>query len=65
MNAYKAMVAILDVNETVMELRDRNSKENFPDQLDMRVMELLSDYRTLLTAEMKATELEVFENEDQ
>ena len=60
MTAYKAMVTVLDINETLIELRDKNSKENFPDQLDMKVSDLLRDYRDLLTAEMKATTLEVF-----
>ena len=63
MNAYEAMVAILDINETVEELKNRNT-EKTPDLVGCKAVELMVQYRQLLIAEMKATKLGVFDNDD-
>lgn len=70
MNAYEAMVAILDINETIESLKSRYNKNDsqvvdLTNEKDlMKSVELLTKYRELLIAEMKATNLEVFEYGD-
>jgi len=63
MNAYEGMVAILDANETIEELRKQNTGDK-PDMLNCKIQTLLGQYRTLLVEEMKATTLEVFRHDD-
>ena len=71
MNAYEAMVAILDINETIEALKKRYNTEdsqvvNLTGKQDLiKSVELLTKYRELLIAEMEATTLEVFKYDDQ
>ena len=63
MNAHEAMNAILDINETVEEMKSKNT-DTTPDLLSCKAVELLIQYRELLVAEMKSTTLGVFANDD-
>lgn len=63
MTAHDAMMSILDVNESLEDLKERNTS-NTPDLRLCIVQNLLIQYRELLVAEMKATTLEVFNNEN-
>jgi hypothetical protein len=63
MNAYDAMITILDINETLEELK-KNNAHTVPNMLDCKSHDLLESFRSLLIAEMKSTELKVFTNED-
>ena len=62
MNAYKAMVSILDINETLEAMKQNNTKD-YPDMISCKAQELLVEYRDILVAEMKRTVLEVY-NDD-
>ena len=59
MNAYEAMVSILDINETIEEIKQNNIKDE-PDLLMCKTQDLLVKFREVLVAEMKKTTLEVF-----
>ena len=61
MDAWQAMNTVLDINETIEQLKIRNSG-NMPDLILCKSEDLLAKYRELLCLEMKATELKVFEN---
>ena len=63
MNAKEAMIAILDINEMIEQLKDDN-KETTPNLKNCRLISMLTDYRTLLCAEMQATTLKVFEHDN-
>ena len=56
MSAYHAMLQILSVNETLETLKNRTMGE-IPDPIDLKVMELMSEYRNLLCMCMEKTEL--------
>lgn len=70
MNAYEAMVAVLDVNETTDQLKQRYNNTDsqivdFTGAQDLtKAVDLLAGYRNLLIAVMKATTLEVFKSDD-
>lgn len=70
MNAYEAMVAVLDANETIDQLKQRYNNTDsqvvdFTGVQDLtKAVDLLTDYRKLLVAEMKATTLEVFKSDN-
>jgi len=59
--SYGAMNAILDCNEMIEKLKGTNTS-NIPNLDKIKIVELLTDYRDLLVAEMKATTLEAFKN---
>ena len=63
MNAQEAMIAVLDINEMIEQLKDDN-KETIPNLRNCKLISLLTDYRTLLCAEMKDTNLKVFEHDN-
>lgn len=63
MNAFEAMNSVLDINETIEGLKARNT-DSTPDLLNCKAVELLGQYRTLLVAEMEATTLGVFVNDN-
>ena len=62
MTAYDAMVSILDINESIEELRKRNAGD-VPDLLCCKVALLLEEYRELLAREMKATSLQIYQTD--
>lgn len=59
MTAYEAFEAILDINETIDKIKD-NNRGNTPDLVACKTVDLLVQYRQLLGAEMKKTQLGVF-----
>ena len=63
MDAYQAMVTILDINEAIEQIKDHNRYE-IPNQLDCKCHDLLEKFRDVLIAEMKSTELKVFTDEN-
>ena len=56
-SSYLAMTQILDINETISELQSGTLNEIVPDTTVLKIMGLLSEYRNLLCACMKRTEL--------
>ena len=59
MNAYEAMVSILDINETLEEMK-KNNTNDYPDLVSCKAQELLVKFRDVLVEEMKRTVLEVY-----
>lgn len=59
MTGYEAMTQILDVNETLEELKKINVGDG-PDLFVCKIADLLDSYRTVLIQEMKNTELDCF-----
>lgn len=54
--AYGAMVAILDINETIEDLKNRNTDKQ-PDEVLCKTTGLLADYREVLISAMEKTEI--------
>lgn len=54
--AYGAMVAILDINETIEDLKSRNTDKQ-PDTVLCKTTGLLADYREVLISAMEHTEI--------
>ena len=52
MNAYEAMVSILDINETLEEMK-KNNTNDYPDLVSCKAQELLVKFRDVLVEEMK------------
>lgn len=63
MNAFDAMVDVLTINETVEKLKNKNTGD-YPDKMISDLIRLLVHYRDVLTEEMSATTLKVFNHED-
>ena len=62
MTAYEAFLAVLDINETIEVLKQKNTGDACDPVLAV-CTQLLTDYRTLLKEEMKSTELKVFQKD--
>ena len=62
MSAYEGMTTILDINETIEDLKNMNT-DTVPNMVLCRAVDILTSCRTLLVAEMKATTLGVFEDD--
>lgn len=60
MNALQAMTTVLDINETIEQLKIRNS-DAVPDLTLCKTVDLLEKYRQLLGLEMAETDLKVFQ----
>ena len=56
MKAYQAMVTILDINETIEKLKNKNTSSE-PDLVICKTCDLLDSYRDLLCNEMMKTDL--------
>ena len=63
MTAYDAFIAVLDINETIEELKKRNT-DNQPDLVNCKAVDLLVQYRQVLERVMKKTILGVFEDDN-
>lgn len=59
MTGYDAMHDILDVNEILSELREKNI-DRTPDLTSCKLNDLLVNYRELLIQELRATPLQVY-----
>lgn len=62
--AYEAMLDILNTNETLESIKNRNMGDQ-PDLIDMRSIAMLENYRDLLIEEMKVSPLEVYAHDNQ
>lgn len=62
--AYEAMLDILNTNETLESIKNRNMGDQ-PDLIDMRSIAMLENYRDLLIEEMKVSPLEVYTHDNQ
>ena len=62
--AYDAMLDILNTNETLESIKNRNMGDQ-PDLIDMRSIAMLENYRDLLIEEMKVSPLEVYAHDNQ
>ena len=56
MTAYGAFVEVLDINETIEELKNRNVAKQ-PDTVLCKTVELLEHYRGVLSKALKNTTL--------
>lgn len=56
MSAYDAFTAVLDINETIDELKSRNNGKT-PDFTLCRATTLLADYRGVLSELMRQTDI--------
>ena len=58
MTAYDAFTEVLDINETVDELKNRNVAKE-PDQTLGKAVTLLTNYRSILAEALRNTELKI------
>lgn len=56
MSAYEGMCSILDINETIEALKEKNSS-NTPDLALCKATELLAKYRSVISELMMQTEI--------